>query len=108
MGGIAARMHHVAEELSGVRSFDRSSWDAEGLIGSAALWGDALTVPGLDEDARQQLARTREAVSYTHLDVYKRQVQNQSSVTAPPVSSGTTTMPAKKPMVPSAPATNAL
>lgn len=35
-------------------------------------------------------------------------VQNQSSVTAPPVSSGTTTMPAKKPMVPSAPATKAL
>lgn len=62
MGGIAARMHHVAEELAGVRGFDRSSWDAEGMIGSAALWGDALTVPGLDDASREQLARTREVM----------------------------------------------
>ena len=62
MGGIAARMHHVAEELAGVRGFDRSSWDAEGMIGSAALWGDALTVPGLDDASREQLGRTREVM----------------------------------------------
>lgn len=60
MGEIAARMHHVAEELAGTRSFDRTPWDAEGLIGERALWGDALTVPGLDEAGRQQLLRTRE------------------------------------------------
>lgn len=62
MGGIAARMHRVAEELAGQRGFDRAPWDIEGLIGEQALWGDALTVPGLDEEARQQLARTREVM----------------------------------------------
>lgn len=60
MGAIAARMHHVAEELAGTRSFPRAPWDAEGLVGEKALWGDALTVPGLNTDARAQLARTRE------------------------------------------------
>lgn len=60
MGGIAARMHHVAEELAGARSFPRAPWDAEGLVGGSALWGDALSVPGLSENTRAQLARTRE------------------------------------------------
>lgn len=60
MGSIAARMHGVAEELAGVRSFDRAPWDAEGLVGKGALWGDALAVPGLDDASRQQLVRTRE------------------------------------------------
>lgn len=59
MGRIAARMHHVAEELAGKRRFLRAPWDAEGLIGVQALWGDALTVPGLDAAAREQLLRTR-------------------------------------------------
>lgn len=59
MGGIAARMHRVAEELGGQRHFNRAPWDAEGLVGELALWGDALTVPGLDEADRQQLLRTR-------------------------------------------------
>lgn len=60
MGGIAARMHHVAHELAGARSFPRAPWDAQGLVGENALWGDALSVPGLDEAARAQLQRTRE------------------------------------------------
>lgn len=60
MGGIAARMHRVAEELAGARSFPRAPWDAEGLVGESALWGDALSVPGLDEVAISQLIRTRE------------------------------------------------
>lgn len=59
MGSIAARMHSVAEELAGTQHFNRAPWDAEGLIGEQALWGDALTVPGLDTDAREQLLRTR-------------------------------------------------
>ncbi len=59
MGRIAARMHHVAEELVGKRHFKRAPWDAEGLIGARALWGDALTVPGLVDDDRDQLLRTR-------------------------------------------------
>ncbi len=62
MGRIAARMHHVAEELAGSRSFARTPWDAEGLIGEEALWGDALTVPGLDDAGKQQLQRTREVM----------------------------------------------
>lgn len=59
MGRIAARMHHVAEEMAGKQHFKRAPWDAEGLIGERALWGDALTVPGLDAAAREQLLRTR-------------------------------------------------
>ncbi len=62
MGGIAARMHQVAEELAGKRSFPRVPWDAEGLVGERALWGDALTIPGLDDAGRQQLLRTRELI----------------------------------------------
>lgn len=59
MGSVAARMHHVAEELAATHSFHRAPWDAEGLVGENALWGDALTVPGLDAAAREQLLRTR-------------------------------------------------
>lgn len=59
MGRIAARMHHVAEELAGTRHFKRAPWDTEGLIGVGALWGDALTVPGLGHADRDQLFRTR-------------------------------------------------
>lgn len=59
MGAIAARMHRVAEELAGRRAFPRTPWDAEGVVGERALWGDALTVPGLDEEGRRQLASTR-------------------------------------------------
>ena len=65
VGTIAARMHHVAEELAGERSFPREPWDAEGMIGERALWGDALTVPGLDDDSRGQLARTRAHIMAT-------------------------------------------
>lgn len=59
LGAIAARMHQVAEQLSGTRTFAREPWDAEGLVGQNALWGDALTIPGLDDQGRQQLLRTR-------------------------------------------------
>lgn len=59
MGKIAARMHRVAEELAGAHHFAREPWDAEGLVGEQALWGDALQVSGLDSAAREQLARTR-------------------------------------------------
>lgn len=62
MGAIAARMHGVAEELAGVRVFPREPWDAEGLVGANALWGDALSVPGLDEVSRTQLERTRDLI----------------------------------------------
>lgn len=60
LGAIAARMHHVAEELVGTQGFARAPWDAEGMMGEQALWGDALTVPGLDDAGRAQLAHTRE------------------------------------------------
>lgn len=59
MGSIAARMHHVAEELAGTVSYPRVPWDAEGMVGERALWGDALTIPGLDDAGRAQLAQTR-------------------------------------------------
>lgn len=59
MGRIAARMHRLAEELAGTHRFPRRPWDAEGLVGERALWGDALAVPGLDGAGRRQLARAR-------------------------------------------------
>lgn len=59
MGRIAGRMHHVAEELAPTKKFPREPWDAEGLVGQNALWGDALTVPGLDESGRETLQHTR-------------------------------------------------
>ena len=62
MGELAARMHHVAEELSGQRSFPRAPWDAEGIIGEQALWGDALSVPSLSETDEVLLRRTRRRV----------------------------------------------
>lgn len=62
MGKLAARMHQLAEELSGVRRFPRAPWDAEGMVGSRALWGDALTVSGLTDESKEQLARTREVM----------------------------------------------
>lgn len=62
MGGIAARMHDVAEDLVGTHRFHRAPWDAEGLVGERALWGDALTVPGLTDDDRAQLLRARQLI----------------------------------------------
>jgi Ser/Thr protein kinase RdoA (MazF antagonist) len=59
MGRLAARMHQLAEELAGAHRFPRQPWDAEGLVGERALWGDALAVQGLDDDGRRRLARAR-------------------------------------------------
>lgn len=69
MGAIAARMHHVAEEFADTRHFAREPWDAEGMVGEQALWGDALTVPGLDAASSAQLASTR-AFMVDHLAAY--------------------------------------
>lgn len=62
MGRIAARMHLLAEEFAGEWNFPRAPWDAEGLVGEHALWGDALAVPGLDETSRRRLQRARDRI----------------------------------------------
>lgn len=59
MGKLAARMHNLVQKLPGELRFPRVPWDAEGLVGQNALWGDALSVPGLDEAGRRQLERAR-------------------------------------------------
>ncbi len=60
MGALAARMHNVAERLGGAGKFPRVPWDCEAIIGPDALWGDALSAPGLDAGATEQLQRARE------------------------------------------------
>lgn len=62
LGTIAARMHIVAENLAGTHSFFRQPWDAEGLVGKNALWGDATGIRGLTNEQQAQLLRSREVI----------------------------------------------
>lgn len=68
LGQIAARMHNVAERNSQQHHFVREPWNAEGMVGEHALWGDALTVPGLTSRDAEQLTRVRALM----LEVFER------------------------------------
>ncbi|MGQ4619080.1 phosphotransferase [Nocardia sp. R7R-8] len=68
MGALAARMHAASQRLSTSGDFPRSPWDAEGMIGADALWGDPLAAPGLSEEDRETLGQAREAMLETLRD----------------------------------------
>lgn len=50
IGALAARMHDAAGEIGKPAGYDRPAWDAEGLAGSAPLWGDPRAVAELTAD----------------------------------------------------------
>lgn len=58
VGALAAQMHEAATAIGRPAGFDRPAWDAEGLVGERALWGD----PGaLREHSDDDLRVLREA-----------------------------------------------
>lgn len=52
-------MHKVAETIADTHQFTRQPWDAEGLVGENALWGDATGIRGLTNEQRDQLVQVR-------------------------------------------------
>ncbi|NKX53884.1 phosphotransferase enzyme family protein [Arthrobacter mobilis] len=52
LGALTAELHDRTSAIGRLPGFDRGAWDAGGLVGDAALWGNPLAVEGLaSEDA---------------------------------------------------------
>ncbi|MFT4158057.1 MAG: phosphotransferase [Microbacterium sp.] len=58
IGALAARMHEAAAVIGRPPAYDRPAWDAEGLVGKGALWGDPA---GLAEHSDEDVQILREA-----------------------------------------------
>ena len=50
LGILAAELHERTTAAGRACGFQRFAWDADGLVGDAALWGDPLAVDGLGRD----------------------------------------------------------
>ena len=50
LGILAAELHERTTAAGRACGFQRCAWDADGLVGDAALWGDPLAVDGLGRD----------------------------------------------------------
>ncbi|MFT4136680.1 phosphotransferase enzyme family protein [Microbacterium sp.] len=60
LGGLAAHMHEAAGVIGLPPGYDRPAWDAEGLVGRGALWGDP---GGLAEHSDDDLRVLRAAAA---------------------------------------------
>ncbi|MFT4233800.1 MAG: phosphotransferase [Microbacterium sp.] len=58
IGALAAHMHEAAAVIGRPPAYDRPAWDAEGLVGAGALWGDPA---GLAEHSEDDVRVLREA-----------------------------------------------
>lgn len=59
VGELAARLHRHASEWVRPDGFERHSWDAEGLIGAAPLWGCFWQLQLLSPVQRELILRSR-------------------------------------------------
>ena len=59
-----------------IRDLKLHGVDEAALLQEQALYEGARRGEGLSDDKTEKLLPNREPVSYTHLDVYKRQVSN--------------------------------
>lgn len=50
LGVLTAQLHNLTSAIGRVPGFQRGAWDADGLVGDAALWGNPLAVEGLGQD----------------------------------------------------------
>jgi len=62
LGAAMARMHTAADGWTPPATFHRPSWDSDGLVGEAPLWGRFWDCPGLLEDERVQLTALRQTL----------------------------------------------
>lgn len=67
LGASAARLHDVSDAWAGAASVCRPSWDAEGLLGDAPLWGRFWENPSLTA-AEQSLIWTARTRALQHLN----------------------------------------
>ena len=63
LGAVAAALHAQAADWTPPPGFTRHALDAEGLVGSAPLWGPFWTSPALSRAERALLRDTRERLS---------------------------------------------
>lgn len=47
IGKLLGRLHAAADRIGVPADFQRSAWNADGLVGAAPLWGDPLALPTL-------------------------------------------------------------
>lgn len=57
IGGVLGRMHAAAVAIGRPEGFRRAAWDADGLVGSAPLWGDPRALRSLSEGDREVIGR---------------------------------------------------
>ncbi|MFJ9588014.1 phosphotransferase enzyme family protein [Streptomyces acidicola] len=55
LGALAAGLHNATEAIGRPKGFDRQAWDAQGLVGEAAVWGDPLSLSSLGAHERRVL-----------------------------------------------------
>ncbi len=63
IGAIMARMHNQATTWPLPAGFVRHSWDSEGLVGAAPLWGPFWELEALSPGQRELMQRIRAVVS---------------------------------------------
>jgi Ser/Thr protein kinase RdoA (MazF antagonist) len=62
LGAAMALMHTAADGWTPPATFHRPSWDSDGLVGEAPLWGRFWDCPGLLPEERAQLTALRQSL----------------------------------------------
>ena len=62
IGALAAGMHEASRTVPIPPSYDRPAWDAEGLVGRGALWGDPCALVELDAEEVRMLRDAAESL----------------------------------------------
>ncbi|MCU0828079.1 MAG: phosphotransferase [Tabrizicola sp.] len=82
LGSLLARVHRATDALTLPADFTRPSWDRDGLVGEAPLWGRFWDHPAASADQRTTLIRARDAlrerlagdIGLIHADVLRENV----------------------------------
>jgi Ser/Thr protein kinase RdoA (MazF antagonist) len=60
IGVTLARTHNLSDQWDRPKSFERPSWDLEGLVGDTPFWGRFWEIKGLNVEQTDLLARIRD------------------------------------------------
>lgn len=69
IGQAVAHLHNVTDKLTFPDTFQRHSWDRDGLLGETPFWGQFWENPTLTNDERTMVLRAR-AVAHDQLTVF--------------------------------------
>ncbi len=81
IGTLAATIHNQSSPWTAPAGFERPSYDSDGLLGEAPLWGRFWEHPGLDRADTELLLRTRGQIREV-LNVYRATSANYGMIHA--------------------------